>query len=356
MADFSYRSLRVLITGHTGFKGSWLTQWLLMQGAQVCGYALPPNTKPALFNVLDLAPQLTRHELGDILDYPRLQAVFKAFEPDIVFHLAAQPLVRLSYTQPVQTYAVNVMGTLNVLEAARQTPSVRAVVNVTTDKCYENTETHRAYRETDPLGGYDMYSSSKACSEILSASYRRSFLQNSFALATARAGNVIGGGDWAQDRLLPDCMRALAAGAPIVLRSPHALRPWQFVLEPLGGYLLLGEKLLTQGQKFAQAFNFGPDNRHPLTVEEMARLAVACYGSGSVKIQPDNGPHEAALLTLDSTKAHEQLGWRPVYLAAAAVRETVAWYKQFYTAGKEVKNFTARQIQQFQECLPWKKN
>ena len=340
MADFSYRSLRVLITGHTGFKGSWLAQWLLMQGAQVCGYALPPNTKPALFEVLDLAPQLTRHELGDILDYPRLQAVFKAFEPDIVFHLAAQPLVRLSYTQPVQTYAVNVMGTLNVLEAARQTPSVRAVVNVTTDKCYENTETHRAYRETDPLGGYDMYSSSKACSEILSASYRRSFLQNSFALATARAGNVIGGGDWAQDRLLPDCMRALAAGAPIVLRSPHALRPWQFVLEPLGGYLLLGEKLLTQGQKFAQAFNFGPDNRHPLTV----------------KIQPDNGPHEAALLTLDSTKAQEQLGWRPVYSAAEAVRETVAWYKQFYTAGKEVKNFTARQIQQFQECLPWKKN
>ena len=232
----TYKNKRVLITGHTGFKGSWLSLWLHQLGAHVCGYALPPNTQPSLFEAVSLQNSI-QSVFADILDRQKLNETFRQFRPKIVFHLAAQPLVRLSYTEPVRTYETNVIGTLNVLEAARQTDSVKALVNITSDKCYENQETAHAYTETDPLGGYDMYSSSKGCAEILSSSYRRSFLQNSgYSLATARAGNVIGGGDWALDRLVPDCIRSIEAGQPIILRSPRAVRPWQHVLEPLSGY------------------------------------------------------------------------------------------------------------------------
>ena len=308
-----------------------------------------------MFHVLN-GQEGVSHHIGDLLDAEHLHKTVKDFQPEIIFHLAAQPLVRLSYAEPVRTYAVNVMGTLNVLEAARAVPSVRAFVNVTTDKCYENKETARGYQEDDPMGGYDMYSSSKGCVEILSASYRRSFLQESgFALATARAGNVIGGGDWAADRLLPDCMRALSAGKEIEIRCPNAVRPWQHVLEPLSGYLLLGQKLLEEGRAYAEGFNFGPDEKSVFTVGEMARLAVTCYGQGSVRVQRRDNLHEATLLTLDITKARRRLGWIPSYTAAQAVAATVEWYKRFY-AGEEMSSFTEEQIKNFEGSLAWKKN
>ncbi len=350
-----YKGRRVLVTGHTGFKGGWLCTWLKRLGAEVCGYSLPAPTEPALFKAAQVAKGLL-DVTGDILDAAHLKKVFQDFAPEVVFHLAAQPLVRQSYREPVHTYAVNVMGTLNVLEAAREAGSVRAFVNVTTDKCYENKETLRPYREDDPMGGYDMYSSSKGCVELLSASYRRSFLKSGgFALATARAGNVIGGGDWALDRLLPDCMRALNAGKEINIRNPQAVRPWQFVLEPLGGYLLLGQKLLEAGPAYAEGFNFGPDATDTLTVEQVAHLAVQCYGKGRVRVIQADHLHEAQLLSLDISKAQEKLGWRPSYTARQAVEETVLWYKRFYE-GKDVSAFTAEQIEQFEGNLVWKKN
>ena len=267
----TYKGKRVLITGHTGFKGGWLVLWLKHLGAEVCGYALEPNTTPNLFTAAGVSKNI-KSVIGNILDTETLNKTFAEFKPEIVFHLAAQPLVRLSYSEPVETYKTNVIGTLNVLEAARKVGTVRAFVNITTDKCYENKEVKRPYKEDDPFGGYDMYSSSKGCAEILSSSYRRSFLQNEgYALATVRAGNVIGGGDWALDRLVPDCVRSIEANEIIEIRSPHATRPWQHVLEPLSGYLLLGHLLFTEGRKYAEGFNFGPDTKGVLTVAEVAK-------------------------------------------------------------------------------------
>ena len=257
----TYNGKRVLITGHSGFKGGWLTVWLQNLGAQICGYSLPPNTHPALFEAIQVQSGI-KNVFGDILDREKLNQTFQDFQPEIVFHLAAQPLVRLSYAEPVLTYETNVIGTLNVLEAARKCGSVKGFVNVTTDKCYENKEIARGYREDEPMGGYDMYSSSKGCVEILSSSYRRSFLQNGYALATARAGNVIGGGDWAADRLIPDCVRNIEKGLEIEIRHPMSTRPWQHVLEPLSGYLLLGHLLYTQGNKYAECFNFWLYKQH----------------------------------------------------------------------------------------------
>lgn len=350
-----YKNRRVLVTGHTGFKGTWLCTWLKRLGAQVCGYALAPETNPAMFYVVH-AQEGISHHIGNLLDEEHLNQTVKDFQPEFIFHLAAQPLVRLSYKEPVLTYKTNVIGTLNVLEAARAVPSVKAFVNITTDKCYENKETTRGYKEDDPMGGYDMYSSSKGCVEIMSASYRRSFLQQSgYALATARAGNVIGGGDWALDRLLPDCMRALSAGKEIEIRCPDAVRPWQHVLEPLSGYLLLGQKLLEEGRAYAEGFNFGPDEKSTFTVGEMAQLAVDCYGKGSVRVHRKDNLHEATLLTLDITKARERLGWIPTYSAAQAVEATVEWYKRFY-AGEDMLPFTEEQIKNFEGSLAWKKN
>ena len=351
----TYRGKRILLTGHTGFKGTWLALWLTQLGAKVCGYSLAPNTNPSMFDKLHAAEQLAKSVFGDILDAALLEKTFADFQPEIVFHLAAQPLVRLSYSEPVLTYKTNVIGTLNVLEAARKTSSVKAFVNITTDKCYENKEIARGYREDEPMGGYDMYSSSKGCVEILSSSYRRSFLKDGFALATARAGNVIGGGDWALDRLIPDCVRSIEAGQEIEIRNPVATRPWQHVLEPLSGYILLGHLLYTQGAKYAEGFNFGPNPDSVLTVAEVAKKVVQDYGRGSVKVHKRDDLHEANLLMLDITKAKTVLGWTPVYTAQRAISQTVAWYKRFYQ-GEPMLAFTLEQIKQYQESILWKKN
>ncbi len=352
----TYQGKRVLLTGHTGFKGGWLALWLKELGAEVCGYALSPNTTPSLFNATQLSNQITS-VIGDILDRKNLEKTFQEFQPEIVFHLAAQPLVRLSYTEPVRTYETNVMGSLYVLEAARETPSVKAFVNITTDKCYENKEVARGYKEDDPMGGYDMYSSSKGCVEILSASFRRSFLQDGgYSLATARAGNVIGGGDWAADRLIPDCIRAIEAGQEIEIRNPAATRPWQHVLEPLSGYLLLGHLLYTQGNKYAEGFNLGPNPQSVLTVAEVAQQVVQAYGKGTVKVHKRDNLHEANLLMLDITKAAQVLGWKPSYTAQEAIAKTVAWYKKFYEGNHDMRAFTVQQIHEYEENLVWKKN
>ena len=324
-----WQGKRVLVTGHTGFKGSWLSIWLQKMGAEVAGYALPPQTLQDNFVVSGLASRMW-HVEGDILDTEKLEKVFAQFAPEIVFHLAAQPLVRLSYEQPRLTYETNVMGTLNVLEAMRRTPSVKAAVMVTTDKCYENRETDRGYKESDPLGGYDPYSSSKACAEILIASYRSSFFggKGAAAIASARAGNVIGGGDWAKDRILPDCMRALQRDIPVKLRNPESVRPWQFVLEPLRGYLMLAESLWGQGEEYGSAWNFGPKEDTLSTVREVAEAVVRNYGRGSIEVEQQLGaPHEAGLLCLDITKAREVLGWQPTLDLEETVRMTVEWYR-----------------------------
>ena len=350
----TYKGKKVLVTGHTGFKGSWLTLWLKELGARVCGYALEPNTTPSLFDAAQVADGIV-NVFGDILDTEKLNKTFQDFQPEIVFHLAAQPLVRLSYAEPVLTYQTNVIGSLNVLEAARKTASVKAFVNVTTDKCYENKEINRGYKEDEPMGGYDMYSSSKGCVEILSSSYRRSFLKDGYAMATARAGNVIGGGDWALDRLIPECVRAIEAGEEIEIRNPVATRPWQHVLEPLSGYLLLGHLLYTQGSKYAEGFNLGPNAESVLTVAEVAQLAVKEYGRGSVKVHKKDDLHEANLLMLDITKAEQVLGWVPTYTAQEAVAKTIAWYKRFYQ-GEPMLAFTLQQIHEYEERILWKKN
>ncbi len=357
MFNNTYLGKRVLITGHTGFKGSWLTLWLQELGAEVCGYALPPNTAPCLFEAAHIADGITS-VFGDLSDTVQLEKTFQTFQPQIIFHLAAQPLVRLSYAEPVRTYQTNVMGTLNVLEAARRCPSVKAFVNVTTDKCYENKEVTRGYKEEDPMGGYDMYSSSKGCVEILSSSYRRSFLQEpgTYALATARAGNVIGGGDWAQDRLIPDCVRSLEAGQTIEIRNPQATRPWQYVLEPLSGYLLLGHLLYTQGKKFAEGFNFGPHEGSVLTVAEVTEQFIRHYGKGTVKIHKKDNLHEANLLTLDIEKVRRALGWAPTYTAQEAIFKTASWYQRFYQTHENMRPFTLQQIHEYEEKISWKKN
>lgn len=344
----TYKNLKVLVTGHTGFKGGWLVLWLSSLGADVVGYSLPPNTEPAMFNVLNLKNKCTSI-FGDIRDKEHLKKVFAEQKPNIVFHLAAQPLVRLSYFEPVETYETNLIGALNMLEAAKNCPSVKAFVNVTTDKCYENKEIERGYKEHEPMGGHDMYSSSKGCVEIMSASYRRSFLQGGkpYAMATARAGNVIGGGDWALDRLIPDCVKSINAGEKIEIRNPVAVRPWQHVLEPLSGYLLLGQKLLESGAKYAEGFNFGPKEESVLTVADVAQRIVKYYGKGEVVVGKKDDLHEANLLMLNVEKAGEILGWTPTYNADEAIKETVEWYKRFYS-GDEMLEFTLAQIAKYE--------
>ena len=353
-----YRGKKVFLTGHTGFKGSWLSLWLTKLGAKVCGYSLEPNTKPSMFEELGIQNRITKSLIGDILDTEKLERSMMEFAPDIVFHLAAQPLVRLSYAEPVMTYKTNVIGTLNVLEAARKCLSVKAFVNVTTDKCYENKEVNRGYREDEPMGGYDMYSSSKGCVEIMSSSYRRSFLDgyNGYALATARAGNVIGGGDWALDRLIPDCIRGINDGIDIEIRNPVAVRPWQHVLEPLSGYLLLGQKLLDEGKKYADGFNFGPDEDSVLTVAEVAKKVTEFYGKGNVIVGEKSPLHEAGLLMLNIEKAQKVLGWVPSYNADKAIEETVRWYKNFYNKNSDMYDFTMNQISEYEGSIKWNKN
>lgn len=352
-----YNGKRVLLTGHTGFKGSWLTLWLKSLGAEVLGYSLEPNTTPSMFEELEIYGRC-RNEFGNILDEKHLNETFKEFQPDIVFHLAAQPLVRLSYAEPVLTYKTNVIGSLNVLEAARKCPSVKAFVNVTTDKCYENKEINRGYKEDEPMGGYDMYSSSKGCVEILSSSFRRSFLQgdDGYAMATARAGNVIGGGDWALDRLIPDCIRSINKGIDIEIRNPIAVRPWQHVLEPLSGYLLLGQRLLEEGKKYADGFNFGPNEDSVLTVAEVSQKVCDFYEKGKVVVGEKSPLHEAGLLMLNIEKAERVLGWTPTLTANEAIKNTVDWYKHFYNNDTNMYEFTIEQIVKYEESIKWNKN
>ena len=311
-----------------------------------------------MFNELNIEEKIEKSVIGNILDYEKLYNSIQEFQPDIVFHLAAQPLVRLSYSEPILTYKTNVIGSLNVLECARNCKSVKAFVNVTTDKCYENKEINRGYREDEPMGGYDMYSSSKGCVEIMSSSFRRSFLQeeNAYAMATARAGNVIGGGDWALDRLIPDCVRNINVGEKIEIRNPVAVRPWQHVLEPLSGYLLLGQKLLEEGKTYAEGFNFGPNEESVLKVADVAQKVCEYYKKGEVVVHKRDNLHEANLLMLNIEKANKVLGWIPTYTADKAISETVDWYKHFYANDTNMYEFTIEQIKKYEEKIKWKKN
>ena len=353
--DF-WHGKRVFLTGHTGFKGSWLSLWLQQMGAKVTGYALPAPTTPSLFELAQVATGMVS-VMGDIRDLPALTAAMRQADPEIVLHLAAQPLVRRSYIDPVETYSTNVMGAVHLLEAARQCPAVRAIVNVTTDKCYENKEWVWAYRENEPMGGYDPYSNSKGCAELVTAAYRNSFFhpghydKHHVALASARAGNVIGGGDWAADRLIPDILAAFAQGQPVTIRSPHAIRPWQHVLEPLRGYLTLAQRLYEHGPAFAEAFNFGPVAEDAKPVEWIVEHLRTLWGEGACwSLDQGSHPHEANYLKLDISKAAHQLHWQPVLRLPQALELTVAW-SMGQQRGADIRALTLQQIAGYVERL-----
>lgn len=350
-----YKNKKVLVTGHTGFKGSWLSLWLTELGARVIGYSLKPPTKPNLFESIGLEDKIT-HIIGDVGDEENLFAIFEEHQPDFVFHLAAQSLVRHSYREPKLTYETNVMGTVNVLECVRKTKSVGVCIVVTSDKCYENGEWVYGYREIDPLGGHDPYSSSKACAELVTSAYARSFFNpenygktHNVTLSSVRAGNVIGGGDWGEDRIIPDCIKSLSRGENITLRNPYAIRPWQHVLEPLSGYLLLGS-LMYKDAEYSSAWNFGPGDESITTVKELAELVIRNWGGGAYKIDPSPHPHEADFLKLDISKARTQLGWKPIFDIDEAVTRTINWYKNFYK-GKDVYRLTVKEIGEYAERM-----
>jgi len=347
-----YRGRNVLVTGHTGFKGSWLCLLLNKLGATVSGYALDPPTTPSLYQEANIDELITSY-IGDIRDYEHLFEVLQQVQPEIVIHMAAQPLVLESYKNPVDTYAVNVMGTVHVLEACRQTTSVRAIVNVTTDKCYENREWPWGYRENEPMGGFDPYSNSKGCSELVTAAYRRSYFnpetyhQHHVALASARAGNVIGGGDWANDRLIPDFVRAISTGEKVRIRSPYAIRPWQHVLEPLTGYLTLAEKLYSEGSRFAEGWNFGPEDSDAKNVEWITKTICGLWGDGAAyEVEMNPKPHEANYLKLDCSKAKAGLGWYPRWTIETTLKSIVTWNKACIN-GENLRKVTERQIEDY---------
>ena len=349
MCNDFWQGKRVFLTGHTGFKGGWLALWLTSLGAQVRGYALDPNTSPCLFDALRLGDRMDDVR-GDIRNSAALDPAMREFSPEIVFHLAAQPLVRLSYADPIGTYETNVLGTARVLDAVRRTPSVRAVLSITTDKVYENREWLWGYRETDALGGHDPYSSSKACAEIVSAAFRSSYFTDSpVALATARAGNVIGGGDWSLDRLLPDLVRGFLSGKPVPIRRPKSIRPWQHVLEPVHGYLTLAERLLSpEAETFATSYNFGPSEEDARPVSWIADHMTKTWGDGaSWVLDEDPSVHEAGYLKLDASRARHDLGWTPRLRLAEALDWLVAWYRA-EAAGEEMQALTLRQIREYE--------
>ncbi len=347
-----WRDKRVLLTGHTGFKGSWLSLWLQSMGAQAIGYALNPPTNPNLFDVAEVGRGMTSI-IGDIRDLEHLCAVFTKHQPEIVIHLAAQALVHNSYISPIETYSTNVMGTAHVLEAARLSNSVRAIVNVTSDKCYENKEWAWGYRENEPMGGYDPYSNSKGCAELVTAAYRSSYFnpekykEHGVALASGRAGNVVGGGDWAEDRLIPDIIRAIAQGKPVNIRNPHAVRPWQHVLEPLSGYLQLAQKLYEEGASFAEGWNFGPSDEDAKPVQWIVERLIQLWGNGaSWELDRGDHPHEAHYLKLDCSKAKARLNWHPHWHLDETLSAIIEWQK-YYQQGADMKKITQRQIESY---------
>jgi CDP-glucose 4,6-dehydratase len=342
----------VLVTGHTGFKGGWLALWLQKLGARVVGFSQPPPTQPNFFTAARIANGMTSIE-GDVRDLTALQQVFRQCRPEIVFHLAAQPLVRRSYEIPVETFATNVLGTVNVLEASRHAESVRTIVVITSDKCYENEERPRAYREIDRMGGHDPYSASKGCAELATSAYGRSFLaERGIGVATARAGNVIGGGDWAADRIVPDAVRAIERGDALCVRHPRAVRPWQHVLEPLAGYLRLAERLHASPERWAGAWNFGPSTAESVTVAQLLDLFFERWGDGRWQPCADaNLPHEAATLRLNATKARKRLGWQPLLSLSDALDLTARWYREALAGASptELRVLSCEQIHAY-EC------
>lgn len=353
MSSF-WNNKRVFITGHTGFKGSWLALWLDMWGAKIFGYALHPSTKPSMYEVCDVEKKVSSY-IGDIRCKDELKKALLSSKPEIVFHLAAQPIVRASYSDPIYTFETNIMGTAYVLEAVRTCPTVKSVVVITTDKCYENRETDYAYKESDKLGGYDPYSSSKACAELVVASYRSSFFSDctgdvfAAGIASVRAGNVIGGGDWAEDRLIPDCVRAALAGQAVHVRNPHAIRPWQHVLEPLSGYILLAEKLYENPREYAEAWNFGPSLADCVSVGEL--VGRFCKGWGIKYTQEnelDTSLHEAGILKLDCRKAKDTLAWEPKWSYKDAIDKVIEWTRA-YKNNEYMYNKTCEQISEYIE-------
>jgi CDP-glucose 4,6-dehydratase len=352
MDPLFWKDKKVLVTGHTGFKGSWLSVWLQNMGANLIGYSLPPPTTPSLFSIACLDKGMTS-VIGDVRDFTQLQSVIAEHRPEIIFHMAAQSLVRHSYDNPVETYATNVMGTVHLLEAVRQVGGVKAIVNITSDKCYENQEWPWGYRENEPMGGFDPYSNSKGCAELITSAFRNSFFNpedfdtHGVALASARSGNVIGGGDWAKDRLIPDIMRAISEGKPVVVRNPDSIRPWQHVLEPLSGYLLLAQKLFQEGKEFAQAWNFGPNDEDAKPVSWIATHMTEMWGKdASWKLDGKKHPHEAHYLKLDCSKAKSQIGWSPTWNLETTLHAIVSWHKE-YLAQKDMRVVVSDQINAF---------
>ncbi len=354
MNTIFWQGKRVFLTGHTGFKGGWLSLWLQQLGAAVTGYALQPPTNPSLFEVANVARGM-RSIIGDIRDAEKLKQAISEAQPEIVIHMAAQALVRYSYAYPVDTYATNVMGTVHMLEAVRATPGVRAVVNITSDKCYDNKEWVWGYRENDPMGGYDPYSNSKGCAELVTAAYRNSYFnpekyaEHGVAVASARAGNVIGGGDWALDRLIPDMLRAIGRGEAVPIRSPDAIRPWQHVLEPLSGYLILAEKLYSQGTTYAEGWNFGPHDADAQTVGWIIERLTQAWGQGAAwKINGEPQSHEATYLKLDCSKARAHLDWRPRWNIGKTIEKIVEWHKAC-DRGADMRQVSLEQIDAYQK-------
>lgn len=351
----TYRNRKVFVTGHTGFKGSWLSLWLHSLGADVTGYGLEPPTNPSLFQVCRIC-ELINSRTGDVRDLNSLQQALQDSSPEIVIHMAAQAIVRESYSNPVDTFSTNIMGTVNVLEAVRRVPGIKAVVIVTTDKCYENKEWVRGYREEDILGGFDPYSSSKACAELVSSAYRRSFFQDGpnsnppavRYIATVRAGNVLGGGDWGKDRLIPDCIRSLSAGERLIIRNPLAVRPWQHVLEPLGGYLLLASYLMKDGDSYSEAWNFGPDEESARPVKWILDHMANRVPGFAWELDGGSNPHETNYLKLDSAKARTRLGWRPRWHLEKALDKTIEWYTAWQRGGN-MREITFEQIKNYEQ-------
>jgi len=362
-----YKDKTVLVTGHTGFIGSWLTLWLQSLGAKVVGYSLKPSTKPSLFETLGLENEIT-HIIGDIQDKQNLSDSIEKYKPEIVIHLAAQPLVRVSYEDPVETFRTNILGTVNILDSIRKSDSVSSCVVMTSDKCYQNLDANRFHKETDHLGGSDPYSASKGAAEIITNSFRNSFF-NKGNIATVRAGNVIGGGDWAKDRIVPDCIRALIANKKIMVRNPSSIRPWQFVLEPISGILWLGSKLYTKPEKFSEAWNLGPNQISNMTVEKVVQNTIRIWDKdGSEKgswldtsKESKNQPNESISLLLDSTKALTSLEWKTIYSFETTINQTISWYKSYYNNDTSMKELSVHQIEQYSKVadqmnMTWAKN